>query len=518
MQEISGGIITLIVIGILFVLFLLITIYASRYVKCGPNEVLVISGGGWRRITDEDGEVEKLGFDIKKGGGAFIWPFFQKCEKLSLELMTLDIKGENVYTMKGVPVTVDGVAQVKVNGDDVSIRTAAEQFLSKGMTRRGEGMTEMQNTALETMQGHLRAILGTLTVEDIYKERDAFSQEVQKVAAEDMANMGLRIVSFTIRDVHDEQNYLDSLGQKQLAVVKSEATIGEAEAKKDSTIGVAEAKQEGESAEYAAKTKIAEANRDYEVKLAEFEVDVKRKEQESELAYDVQKYKTTQQIGEEKVKVDVVEKEVMVEVQKQEVAIKEKDLEATIERQADADLSKTKMLAEAEKYKLKAEAEGKAAAVKVKAEADAEVIKAKGLAEAEVTKAKGFAEAEAMRLKAGAWQTYNQAAITQVLMDKLPEIAEAISAPLAKTERIVILGDGEGAGAARITADITSIISQLPPMIESLSGMDMQQIIEKIPEIDSLEKATIEPPEKREIVSEEEPAVVPEDEKKEIVE
>nr|MBC8459471.1 flotillin [Deltaproteobacteria bacterium] len=148
MQEISGGIITLIVIGILFVLFLLITIYASRYVKCGPNEVLVISGGGWRRITDEDGEVEKLGFDIKKGGGAFIWPFFQKCEKLSLELMTLDIKGENVYTMKGVPVTVDGVAQVKVNGDDVSIRTAAEQFLSKGMTRRGEGMTEMQNTAL----------------------------------------------------------------------------------------------------------------------------------------------------------------------------------------------------------------------------------------------------------------------------------------------------------------------------------------------------------------------------------
>ncbi|MBM3238806.1 flotillin family protein [Candidatus Poribacteria bacterium] len=469
-----------IVIGILVVIFLYIIIYASRYFKCGPNQVLVISGRK-KRIVTINGQRETVGFDILKGGGRFAWPFIEKVDFLSLELMTLEVKGDNVYTKEGVPVTVDGVAQIKVKGDDVSIRTAAEQFL------RG-GMKGIEETALETLEGHLRAILGTLTVEEIYRERDVFSQSVLEVASDDMAKMGLTIVSFTIKDVKDEQGYLESLGQKRISEVKSEADIGQAEAERDAIKGEAKAKQEGESAKYGASTKIAEAERDYKIKLAEFDVLINKKQAESGLAYDLQKYKTSQDVSREKVQVDVVAKEMMVEVEEQGVVLKEKELEATIERKADAELFKVEALSSAEKYQLKAEAEGKALATKAKAEAESAVIKAQGFAKADVTKAKGIAEAEAMRMKAEAWQTYNQAAITQVIMEKLPEIAQAVSTPLAKTERIVIIGDGDGVGAARITDDITKIVAQLPLMVESLSGLNLKKIVAQIPEMVDVEK------------------------------
>jgi flotillin len=310
-----------------------------------------------------------------------------------------------------------------------------------------------------------------------------FAQSVQEVAADDMAKMGLTIVSFTIKDVKDEQGYLESLGQKRISEVKSEADIGQAEAERDAIKGEARAKQEGESAKYGASTKIAEAERDYKIKLAEFDVLINRKQAESALAYDLQKYKTSQEVSREKVKVDVVAKEMMVEVEEQGVLLKEKELEATIERKADAELFKVEALSSAEKYQLKVEAEGKALATKAKAEAEAAVIKAKGFAKADVIKAKGIAEAEAMRMKADAWQTYNQAAITQVIMEKLPEIAQAVSTPLAKTERIVIIGDGDGVGAARITDDITRVVAQLPSMIESLSGLNLTKIVEQIPDL-----------------------------------
>jgi len=502
--------IPVVVIGTLIVIFLLLIIIASRYKKCGPNKVLIVSGGGKRKVTSADGVETKIGFNIYRGG-KFIWPFFQKVDLLSLELMTIDIKGENVYTQEGVPVTVDGVAQVKVDKDDVSIRTAAEQFLGRD--------EEMQKTALETLEGHLRAILGTLTVEDIYKEREKFSQSVQEAVTGDMNKMGLKVVSFTIRDVRDEQNYLESLGKARLAEVKSKAEIGEAEAESQATIESAKAKQEGESAKFEADAMVADAERAYKIKLAEFEAMVDKKKAESDLAFDLQKSKTMQEVREEQVKVDVVEKEVMVDVKEQEVLLKEKDLEATIQRKADAELSKIETLAEAEKYQMKAEAEGKAAAIKAKAEAEAEVIKAKGLAEAEVIKAKGLAEAWAMQMKAEAWQAYKPAAVTQIMMEKLPEIAQAVSTPLTKTERVVIASaTEEDAGASRITGDVAKIVAQLPPMIESLIGVNITDLVSQIPEVSVLQKAPLETPQKREIEAEEQPSEVQEGEERADVE
>ena len=230
----QGGIVIIAAVVIVIVVFLLLYMVFSRYTKVGPNQVLVVSG---IKHKAEDGT--KVGFRIVKGGGTFVWPIFEKVDILSLELLTIDVQTPEVYTSKGVPVKVDGVAQTKVKGDDVSIRTAAEQFL-------GKSTDEIRNIATQTLEGHLRAILGTMTVEEIYQNRDAFASKVQEVAAGDMANMGLNIISFTIRDIRDGQGYLDALGKPRIAQVKRDAIIAQAEADRDSQIRSAQAKQAGQ--------------------------------------------------------------------------------------------------------------------------------------------------------------------------------------------------------------------------------------------------------------------------------
>src|SRR5205809_3688674 len=189
---------------------------------------------------------------------------------LSLELLTIDVQTPEVYTSKGVPVKVDGVAQVKVKGDDISISTAAEQFLSKGVD-------EIKNIATQTLEGHLRAILGTMTVEDIYQNRDAFATRVQEVAAGDMANMGLTIVSFTIRDIRDAQGYLEALGKPRIAQVKRDAQIAQAEADRDALVKSSQATQLGQEAKFIADTKVAEAQRDYQMNVATYQASVNLK-------------------------------------------------------------------------------------------------------------------------------------------------------------------------------------------------------------------------------------------------
>src|SRR5258708_23605095 len=194
----SWGTNPLAIVGFVIVVVIFMAIWASRYAKVGPNEVLVVSGRR-HRYADPDGTVQYRGFRIVKGGGTFVIPVIEKVDRLSLELLTIDVEQQqDVYTSKGVPVRVDGVAQIKVKGDDISIATAAEQFLSKETE-------QIKHIAMQTLEGHLRAILGTMTVEDIYQNRDAFAGKVQEVAAGDMANMGLSIVSFTIKDIRDSQ-------------------------------------------------------------------------------------------------------------------------------------------------------------------------------------------------------------------------------------------------------------------------------------------------------------------------
>ncbi len=472
--------------ALLFLAFVFLAVYASRYTKCGPNQVLVISGKK-RTMIETDGTRREVGFRIVKGGGRFVWPVVEKVDLLSLELLTIDVQTPEVYTSKGVPVKVDGVAQIKVKGDDISIATAAEQFLSKGVD-------DIKNIAMQTLEGHLRAILGTMTVEEIYQNRDAFAARVQEVAAGDMANMGLTIVSFTIRDIRDGQGYLDALGKPRIAQVKRDAIIAQAEADRDSQIRSAQAKQAGQEAQFAADTKIAEAQRDYQSNVAQYQAAVNVQKAQADLAYDLQKFKTGQLVKAEEVQVNIVEKQKQIELQQQEIMRKQRELEATVQKPADAERYRVETLANARKFQLETEAAGAASATKATGFAGADVVKATGLAEADANRARGLAEAavieaqgkataEAMRVKAESFKQYNEAAVIEMIMRVLPEVAGKISEPLAKTEKMVIInsGNGPGGGASKLTGDVTTIISQLPPVIESLTGIKFEKLLEQVP-------------------------------------
>ncbi len=472
--------IAMVMVGLAMAFILAIYAVARRYKKVGPNQVMVISGRR-QKIKSADGRVDEVGFRIRRGGGAFILPLVEKVDLLSLEIITLDITTPEVYTKPGVPIIVDAVAQVKVGGDERSIRTAAEQFL--GMSRE-----QIKDIALQTVEGHLRAIVGTMTVEDIYKNRDQFASSVQEVAVGDLANMGLQIVSFTLRDIRDSHGYLEALGKPRTAEVKRDALIAQAEADRDAAIKSAQARQAGEIAKFQAETQIAEAQKNYMLQKAAFDASTNEAKAQADLAYDLQRFKTNQALKREEVQISVVEKEQQVVVQEREILRREKELEATVKRQADAERYRVQTEAEAMRFKFEAEAHGQAEAQRLRGVAQADVVRATGTSEAEVIALKGSAEAEAMAKKAGSWKEYNQAAVVQLILQALPELARAIAEPLGKTESITIVstgGDGSGAGAGKVTQDVAQIMAQLPPLVESLSGLDLRKLVDLIPELKS---------------------------------
>ena len=468
-----------VIAGLALAFILAVYAVARRYKKVGPNQVMIISGRKYK-IKTPDGRTDEVGFRIRRGGGAFILPLVEKIDLLSLEIITLDITTPEVYTRPGVPIIVDGVAQVKVGGDENSIRTSAEQFL-------GKTPEQIKDIAMQTVEGHLRAIVGTMTIEDIYRNRDQFASSVQEVAVSDLANMGIQIVSFTLKDIRDNHGYLEALGKPRTAEVKRDAVIAQAEADRDATIKSAMARQAGEIAKFQAETQIAEAQKNFLLQKAGFDASTNEAKAQADLAYDLQRYKTNQSLKREEVQVAVVEKEQQIIVQEREILRREKELEATVKRLADADRYKIQTEAEANRFKFETEARGQAEAQKSKGFAQAEVVKATGTAEAEVVAVKGAAEAQAMSKKAASWKDYNQAAVVQLILQALPEIAQAIAQPLSKTESITIVntgGDGAGgAGAGRVTRDVAEIMAQLPPIVENLAGIDLKKLVDLVPQL-----------------------------------
>ena len=468
------------VIVVLGAMFAAILLYASRYKKVGPNEVLVISGRRHRALLPS-GETVEVGYRICKGGGAFIWPILEKYDLLSLELITLDVRTPEVYTIAGVPLIVDGVAQVKVRSDDVSIGTAAEQFLSKGPS-------EILNIARMTLEGHLRGILGTLTVEEVYKDRESFSQRVQQMAATDMAHMGLQIVSFTLKEIHDQHGYLDAIGKPRTAQVKRDAIVAQAEADRDAAIKAADARRAGETARFENESQIALANRDFEMNRAQYTASVNEERAKAEAAYDLMKFRRGQEVKKEEIQVILVEKQQHALVQEQEILRRERELEATVRKPADAEKYRIQVTADAERHRTEAEASARAKAnreigaaeadvMRQKGNAEADAIKARGSAEAEVLRLKGLAEAEAMAKKAESFRMYNDAAVAQMMIDILPKMAEAIASPLAKTDRITFVGGSDGIGISGLTGDIGRVLAQIPPVAEALTGIDLRKLI-----------------------------------------
>jgi len=372
--------------------------------------------------------------------------------------MTLNPMCDNVETKQGVPLTVTGVAQVKIMKDDKFLGIAAEQFL-------GKKEDEIVETILQTLEGHLRAILGTLTVEEVYKDRDQFANLVRDIAKPDVGKMGIEILSFTIKDVYDNVDYLSSLGKSQTAAVKRDAEIGVAQANRDAGIREAECEKAAMDIKYSTDTKIEDNSRAFKLQKANFDKEVNSAKAEAQLAYELQAAKIQQRIRNEEIQIQVVERRKQIEIEEQEIKRKEKELIATV-----------KLPAEAEAYKVQTVAEGNRTKVVESAKADGEKIRLIGGAEARSVEAVGRAEAESMRMKASAYKQYGDAAVMSLVLEALPSIAAEVAAPLAKTDEIVLIG-----GNNNTTNEINKLVGTLPPAVQALTGVDITGALGKIP-------------------------------------
>lgn len=443
-------------------LLLLMSMFARLYRKAGPHQALVVYGIRGTRII--------------KGRGTVIFPMLETYRELSLQLMSFDVAPQqDLYTVQGVAVTVEAVAQIKVKSDPESIVTASEQFLTKSDSDR-DGLIRL------VMEGHLRGIIGQLSVEQIVKEPEMVGDRVRATCADDMNKMGLGVISFTIKEIRDKNDYITNMGRPDVARIKRDADIAAAEAERDTLIKRAEATragavaraqadQERVLAENLSAAKQAESVRDLEIKKAQYLELSKKQQAQADKAYDIQTNIMQQQVVAEAVKVRQVEKEQEIKVQEFEIIRHEKELIATNLKQAEVERLRIETLAAAERQRLIYEAEGRAGA-----------IRAQGEAEAEIILKKGESEAKAMNVKAVAYQEWNQAAVVDKLITGLPEIVKALAAPLANVDKITIVstGNGHSAGMNKITGDMTEMAAQIPALFETLSGMKMSELFGKV--------------------------------------
>src|SRR6476660_4675765 len=432
---------------------LLMSMLARLYRKAGPHEALVGDGFRAKRVV--------------VGRGTVVLPMLENCHELSLELMSFDVAPQqDLYTKQGVAVTVEAVAQIKVKSDTESIWTAAEQFLTKSDQER-EGLIKL------VMEGHLRGIIGQLTVEEIVKQPEMVGDRMRSTCADDMNKMGLEVISFTIKEVRDKNDYITNMGRPDIARIKRDADVAAAEAERDtaikraeamraSAVAKAQADKERVLAETISQAAQAEAQRDLQLKQANFLEAVQKQKASADKAYEIQTNVMQQQVIAEQVKIDQVQKSGQIAVQEAEIQRRERELIATVLKQAEIERRKIEMLAEAQKQKLIFEADGQAASTRATGEAEAEIIFKKG-----------EAEAKAMNVKAEAYQEYNQAAVIDKLITSMPEIVKALASPLANVDKITIVstGNGNAAGMNKITGDVAKMAAQVTALFATPSGL-----------------------------------------------
>ncbi|MET0623864.1 MAG: SPFH domain-containing protein [Pyrinomonadaceae bacterium] len=469
---------------------------SRNYIKVSPNVAAVISGRS-RKLSD--GTV--VGYRLVRGGATLIVPFLEKVDYLNLNVLTVPLATSRAYTGQGVPVSVKAVANVKIKGDDESLRAASERFL-------GMRTEEFHRLVFQTLEGHLRAILGTLTVEEINNDRQSFAQKLTTEAAGDLEKMGIGLDALTIQEISDDEGYLDALGKKRTAEVRRDADIGEAEATRDSKIKASLAMQEGEKVRLESEALIAASTRQTEVQRAQYTAEILREKAKSDQAGPLADAKARQEVVAEEVRIERIRTQEQIAVQEQEVLRKEKELEATVVKKAEAERRAAVLraqgeqeaailaaegrkqaviaTAEAESEKLQREGKGRASAVEAEGLAEAERIKALGLAEAEKIQAQGLAEAKsiearglaeaaAIKEKAAAWREFNDAARLQTILEKLPNIIEAtapalraVSEPLGKIDKIVMIDQGGSDGNGHGSSGINRFAQTGPTLIFGL--------------------------------------------------
>jgi flotillin len=474
-----------IMVGLLGV-FAAMALFARNYIKVPPSTVAIFYGRK-HTLTDEKGNRSTVGFRVVRGGAALRVPLLEQVAYLSLNLMSIPLRIQRAYTKEGVAVTVEAVANVKISSDDMSLRGASERFL--GMS--GE---QIKGVIFQTLEGHLRAILGTLTVEEINADRQAFAQKMTDEAALDLKKMGVNIDILTIQQISDEQGYLDALGKKRTAEVKRDAVIGEAQATRDAMIKSAMADQEGRTKRYEADVAIAQSLRDKESRQAEFDAAVQAKQAEASQSGPLATALARQKVTEQETRIDQVRKQQEVLVQAQEAARREQELQATVVKPAEAQRQAAILLAEGERQatviraeatqkELEFEGAGEASKIERIGRAEAAKVLAIGEAEAEVIKKKLLAEAEGLQSKAEAWKNFNEAAVLNMVVDKMPELARAFATQLAGIDKINIIemGNGHGSGSggvAKVMGTVGGGMTAMLSMLKDQFGVDIQRLME----------------------------------------
>ncbi len=452
-------------------ILILILGFLSMWKKVPQDKALVVTGMKKRVIS---------------GGGGFAIPILERTDIISLENMKIEVRTDGALTEEGVEIIVDGVTVVKVKSDEESILSAMEQF---NTGNEKETIERITSTSKDVLEGKLREIISTMTVEEIYKNREKFASQVQEVAALDLAQMGFEIKAFTIRDISDPNGYLKALGKKRIAEVKRDAEVAEAKAKSETEIKKSEAERDakiqtaiaykdGERARLESETEIAEFSKNKELKVQSYRQEQQVQTAQADLAYEIEQNKVKKEVVETEMAVKLLEKDKSIEIADRESMRIEKELDAKVRKQADANKYEAEKRADAEKYKQIQDVHARAESIKLEGQARAEAKRLEGLAEVEIIKEKGKAEAEAMREKAKAFKEYNEAAIIQMLVEKLPEIAQSIASPLSKTEKIVIVDNGgEGKGASKVSGYITDIMAQVPEAVEALTGVNLMDVV-----------------------------------------
>lgn len=447
-QFFQGNLWWQILIGILILLFLFVFIPKS-YIKVPPNQALIISGPFRRkyRVKGQDGKesVKKFGYRIVRGGATIVLPLIERVDRLSLGIMQVDIRTtQPVPSQEYIAVMVDGVANIKIGSDEVSLATAAEQILNWTPE-------DIITIAQQVLEGNMREIIGQMTIADLVQNRDKFALETSRAASLDMSNMGLEIINITIQNFEDKDGVVEMMATKNIV-----------DKERDAKIAQAIADQQGNKERAAADTLIAEQNKDKELKQAAYKIEADKARADADIAYNIQQESARKQFEEERAAAEMIKLQRETDLKRQQVEISRQMLNVEYREKAQAERDARIAQAEADKAERQAVA-------------DAQYYEAQKVAEAIILK--GQAEAKALELKAEAMKKYGEAAMMEMVISRLPEVARAIGEPLAQTEKIILFGEG---AATALTRDISGSMLQTFEALKASVGMDIPKMLKDV--------------------------------------
>lgn len=453
----------LIIVGV--VVIALILIVMTGYVKSPSDTAYIISG-----LKKEPKYVI--------GRSSIRIPFLQRMDKLMLKMISVDVKTEDsVPTNDYINVNIDSAVKVKVSSDPAKMKIAASNFLNKNEEY-------IRSSVVDVLQGNVREIIGQMKLEEIVQDRKKFADKVQENAAPDMAKMGLDIVSFNVQNVTDNGNVIENLGIDRVVSISKSAQISRAESERDITVAKASAEKQANDARVEAETAIAEQNNALEIKRQELKKQSDIKKAEADAAYEIQEQEQRKTIEIATADANIAKQEKEAEIKEKEIAVKEKSLDAEVKKQADAEKYARIQKADADKYEAEQRAEAEkitklkeAEAIQARSIAEAEGTKAKGIAEAEAIKAKGLAEAEAMEKKAEAMAKYGKAAMTDMIIKVLPQMAEAIAKPLESIDKVSIIGGAGDSGMSTISDNVPQVLAKTIESVKETTGFDLTEVM-----------------------------------------